>query len=321
MAELKIDFDGNWKEIIIEFFEDFIAFFIPSLYPHVDFNKTPEILEQELIQILEAIGSDSKRVADKLVKVWLKDGTEKWILVHIEVQSYFEKLFAKRMYQIFSMIFNKYDHKIVAIAIYTNTKTPHLYNRFLESNFGTTLIYRFIGYRIMRQKESDLLMSDNIFALFVLSNYYVNKTRKNLRKRLELKEKMVELADKRQIPRDRMGRFFFFIDNVMKIPLNLQQEFKDFIFSKYKIPANMPSALYKNVKEWSDYFSKEIYGDTVDVLIEKEREKERMKVREKNKKVVMKLHSEKQWSSDQIADVLEIPLQEVEQIITENTSK
>ena len=317
MAELKIDFDGNWKEIIIEFFEDFVAFFLPKLYPHVDFSRKPEILEQELIQILEAIGSDGKRVADKLLKVWLKDGTEKWILVHIEIQSYFEKWFSKRMYQIFSMIFHKYDHKIVAVAIYTNTKTPRFYNRFVEENFGTSVIYRFIGYRIMRQKESDLLASDNIFSLFVLSNYYVNKTRKDLRKRLELKEKMMELADERQISRTRMGRFFFFIDNIMKIPLNLQHEFKGFIFSKYKIPIQMPSALYKNVKEWSDYFSKEIYGDTVEVLVEKEREKER----ERNKKVILRLHIEKQWSAKQIADVLDIPLQEVEQVIADNTAK
>ena len=106
MTELKIDFDGNWKEIIIEFFEDFVAFFLPELYPHVDFSRPTEILEQELLQILEAIGSDHKKVADKLIKVWLKDGTEKWILVHIEIQSYFEKLFSKRMYQMFSMIFS-----------------------------------------------------------------------------------------------------------------------------------------------------------------------------------------------------------------------
>lgn len=311
MKELKIDFDGNWKEIIIEFFEDFVAFFMPKLYPYVDFSRPPEILEQELIQVLEAIGSDSKKVADKLLKVWLKDGTEKWILVHIEIQSYFEKLFSKRMYQIFSMIFHKYDHKIVAIAIYTNTKTPRFYNRFMEDNFGTSVIYRFIGYRIMRQKESDLLASNNIFSLFVLANYYVNKTRKDLRKRLELKEKMLELAKERQISPERMGRFFFFIDNVMKIPLNLQQEFKGFIFSKYKIPTDMPSALYKNRQEWYDFFTKEVYKPAVDALLEEEREK----AREKTQKIILKFSTEMKWSNRQIAAALEIPLKEVEQII------
>ena len=109
MTELKIDFDGNWKEIITEFFEQFVAFFMPDLYAEVNFSRPVEFLEQELLQVLEAIGADTKKVTDKLVKVWLKDGTEKWVLVHIEVQSYFEKLFPKRMFQMFTLIFNRLD--------------------------------------------------------------------------------------------------------------------------------------------------------------------------------------------------------------------
>ena len=31
MAKLTIDFDGNWKEIITEFFPEFIAFFQKNL--------------------------------------------------------------------------------------------------------------------------------------------------------------------------------------------------------------------------------------------------------------------------------------------------
>ena len=68
MAKLQIDFDGNWKEIITEFFEDFVAFFLPQLYPEVDFSRPFESLDKELTQILEAIGSDKLRIADKLVK-------------------------------------------------------------------------------------------------------------------------------------------------------------------------------------------------------------------------------------------------------------
>ncbi len=313
--ELEIDFDGNWKEIIIEFFEDFIAFFIPDLYPHIDFSRPIEVLEQELIQILEAIGSDTSRIADKLVKVWLKNGTSQWILVHIEIQSYFEKLFSKRMYQMFSMIFNKYDHKIVALAIYTNTKTPRLFDKFLESNFGTTLIYKFLAYRIMRQNETELLASSNIFSLFVLSNYYVNKTRNDFRQRLTAKEKMIELAIERNIRRDKIDRFLFFIDNIMKIPLNLQEEFDGFLNSLFKIPTQMPSVLDQNRQYWTDRFNFYRYGDTVENLLEKEREKER----EKDREVVLKLHFQKKWAAAEIADVLDIALMEVEKIIVSHT--
>jgi hypothetical protein len=48
----------------------------------------------------------------------LKNGKSKWILLHIEVQSYFEKLFGRRMFIIFSWLFTKYDESSVALAIY-----------------------------------------------------------------------------------------------------------------------------------------------------------------------------------------------------------
>jgi hypothetical protein len=48
---LAIDFDARWKELIQAFTEEFIAFFLPTLYPLVDFSKPPEFLEQELAKL------------------------------------------------------------------------------------------------------------------------------------------------------------------------------------------------------------------------------------------------------------------------------
>lgn len=90
------NFDGHWKEMIQEFIQEFIEYFLPELYPNVDFNYAPEFLDTELQNILESIGTH-KRVLDKLVKVRLKNGQYKWLLIHIEVQSYFEKLFELAM--------------------------------------------------------------------------------------------------------------------------------------------------------------------------------------------------------------------------------
>ncbi|NEO01472.1 MAG: hypothetical protein F6K50_40605, partial [Moorea sp. SIO3I7] len=38
------------------------------------------------------------READKLVKVWRTDGQETWVLIHVEVQSQYESVFAERIY-------------------------------------------------------------------------------------------------------------------------------------------------------------------------------------------------------------------------------
>ena len=70
------DFDGAWKNMLSERrFASFISFFLPEAYPLIDWSRPVEFLEQEL----RAITRKSKRghrAVDRLVKVWLNDGTE-----------------------------------------------------------------------------------------------------------------------------------------------------------------------------------------------------------------------------------------------------
>lgn len=79
--------DLLWKEIIEDLFEDFLRFFLPDLYPKVDFSKGYEFLDNELANIVDKT-LEGKKMSDRLIKVFLKDGTENWILVHLEVQGY-----------------------------------------------------------------------------------------------------------------------------------------------------------------------------------------------------------------------------------------
>ncbi|WP_243459369.1 hypothetical protein [Metabacillus bambusae] len=43
-----IDYDGLWKKLIYELFEEFILYFAADLYEEIDFLKEPEFLQQEL---------------------------------------------------------------------------------------------------------------------------------------------------------------------------------------------------------------------------------------------------------------------------------
>ncbi|MEN9611410.1 MAG: hypothetical protein RLZZ628_2224 [Bacteroidota bacterium] len=74
---VEIDFDGTWKAIITAFFEDFMAFFLPDLHHLIDYQRGVTFLEQELQHLVELF-SYKKKVSDKLVKVFLKNGTERW---------------------------------------------------------------------------------------------------------------------------------------------------------------------------------------------------------------------------------------------------
>ncbi len=45
---LPTDYDRHWKDIIAARFEDFVKFFLPDVYPQVDFAQPVVFLEQEL---------------------------------------------------------------------------------------------------------------------------------------------------------------------------------------------------------------------------------------------------------------------------------
>ena len=248
------NFDGHWKEMIQEFIQEFIEYFLPELYPNVDFNYAPEFLDTELQNILESIGTN-KRVLDKLVKVRLKNGQYKWLLIHIEVQSYFEKLFAERMFLMYAMIFAKFRQKILGIAIYTNKKIPKQFDKYEDKGFGSEAFYKFVAYKVIEQNEEDLLKSDNIFALFVLANLYVSKTSKQDPKRLAMKEKLFELAMERNIDLDKISRLLIFVDGIMQLSKDLQEEYKSFVSQQLKFNETMV-ATSPNAELITEYFDK-----------------------------------------------------------------
>jgi hypothetical protein len=78
------DYDSPLKEILERYFRDFMAFFFPHAAAQIDWSRGYETLDKELAQVVLDAELD-RRYADKLLKVCLIDGSEEWLLVHIEV--------------------------------------------------------------------------------------------------------------------------------------------------------------------------------------------------------------------------------------------
>ncbi|RIK77611.1 hypothetical protein DCC62_09285 [candidate division KSB1 bacterium] len=100
--------DSPWKEALEDLFEDFLAFFFPQIHRDIDFTKGYEFLDSELQQIITG-SATGKRIVDKLVKVYLVDGSEKWLLIHIEIQGYEQTEFPERMFVYNYRIFDKFQ--------------------------------------------------------------------------------------------------------------------------------------------------------------------------------------------------------------------
>ncbi|MBO0588617.1 Rpn family recombination-promoting nuclease/putative transposase [Sporosarcina sp. E16_8] len=233
-----LDQDGLWKKVIGELFEDFLLFFAPTLHAQVDFSKAPDFLQQELFQeIMDE--KKGRRMADQLVKVYLVDGEEKWILVHVEVQSDNEKDFAKRMFQYFYRIYDRFDREIVALAIMTSPHQSEFSTQFRYSYFGTKLDYAYTNYKVADYDYKELEQSDKLFSKVVLATKYMNETKQDADKRYAFKMKLMREIIKHPIySRTTIQAVFYFIDYLLRLPQELSEQLAKIIRPILKEEAN-----------------------------------------------------------------------------------
>ena len=83
MIEQRTDYDSPWKEVIEAYFPRFLEFFFPLAYSVIDWTRPYEFLDTELQQ-LEPDAEMGKVLVDKFAKVWLLEGIQAWVLVHVE---------------------------------------------------------------------------------------------------------------------------------------------------------------------------------------------------------------------------------------------
>lgn len=303
---IPIDYDNNWKEVLMNMTPDFLEFFLPTLYADIDTTTAPVFLEQELFDTIQL----NNTVVDKLLKVKLKNGEEKWVLVHIEFQTNSDKSFPQRMYEYYHGIRAKYRQNITAIAIYTGKSKPQIYDHYKEESYGTSNTYRFNTYIVAQQNEQDLLANPNPFAIVVLANYYVLKTQGNQATRLSLKEKIFEVANQRNYSHEKTVKLLFFINDLMRLNLKFTQAFKEYIQITYPNPSPAMFKYSQDTYDLVDIQTQALYGKTMPQLIaeaektkaEAEKTKaEAEKISSKLKTLIISLYTNSQMSVGEIA--------------------
>jgi predicted transposase/invertase (TIGR01784 family) len=162
--------DILWKATLEDLFDDFLRFFYPEADELFDLEKGFEYLDKELDQLFPPEADNyAPRYVDKLVKVFTKTGQEEWILIHVEVQGYTDQDFARRMFQYYYRILDKYDKPITAFAIFADSNKS-FHPKYYEREFlGTKVYYAFNTYKIIDQADEELEASNNPFAMAVLS--------------------------------------------------------------------------------------------------------------------------------------------------------
>ena len=227
MSEVKADYDGAWKEGVEKYFEAFLTFFFPHIYNEIDWTRGYEFLDQELQQLMRE-SEVGKQFVDKLIKVWLNDGKETWLLIHLEIQSQVDTGFPKRMFSYHYRIFDRYGQEVVSLAILGDNQASWRPQEYSYERWGCRLSLQFPIVKLLdyQPRWSELEQSDNPFAVLVMAHLRTQATTKNLTGRLQWKLSLVKRMYELGYSRDKILQLFDLIDRLMALPPNLDLNFK-----------------------------------------------------------------------------------------------
>ena len=174
---MKVPRDLLWKGVLEDFFPEFLRYFISNADEIFDFNKGVQFLDKELEQLFPEARNKNRR-ADKLAKIFLKDGTETWILAHVEVQGYVDKEFPLRMFQYYYRIKDRHKKPVTAFAILTDDDFNFRPTMYIDDFLGTKIVYQYHTLKLMDYHPEDFQKTDNIFAFALEVAWYGLKAHK-----------------------------------------------------------------------------------------------------------------------------------------------
>ncbi|WP_022947234.1 RpnC/YadD family protein [Methylohalobius crimeensis] len=230
MEESRNDYDSPWKEALEKRFPEFLALLFPSIYAEVDWRRGQVFLDKELQQVVQD-AQLGRRYADKLVKVWARDGTEAWVLIHVEVQGEAEKAFAERMYVYHYRLFDRYRVDVVSLGVLADTTMTFRPDGYRWQRWGCELTFRFPVVKLLdwEGRWLELETSDNVFAVVVMAQLRA-KTSRDADERGDWKFRLVRLLYERGYERALILELFRLIDWMIRLPDGLERQFLESVY-------------------------------------------------------------------------------------------
>jgi hypothetical protein len=227
VSEVRADYDGAWKEGVEQYFEAFLTFFFPRIQAEIDWSRGYEFLDKELEQLMRE-SEVGKQFVDKLIKVWLKDGKETWLLIHLEIQSQVDPNFAKRMFTYHYRIFDRYNREVISLAILGDNQVNWRPQEYSYGRWGCRLSLQFPIVKLLdfETRWSELEQSDNPFAVLVMAHLRTQATTQDLTGRLRWKLSLIKRMYELGYNRDKILQLFDLIDRMMALPTDLDLNFK-----------------------------------------------------------------------------------------------
>ncbi len=220
------DNDTPWKKILRQYFPQAIEFFFPLVSEKIDWSKPCEFLDKEF-QKIAPDAAQGKRYADKLVKVWLKDGRSTYLLLHVEIQAQKEEEFALRMLIYSIRIFDHFGSFATSLAILCDQNSAWRPQDYVLESPATRLAFEFGQVKLLdyREQWEALEQSENLFAPVVMAHLKTQETKRNPKQRKQWKFGLMRRLYEQGWSKQEIFYFYEFVDWVMILPAELETQF------------------------------------------------------------------------------------------------
>jgi hypothetical protein len=306
----RADHDSPWKMALESYFEEFLGLLFPAINQQVDWSKGYSFLDKELQQITPDADS-GRRHADKLIKVYARDGSETWVLIHVEVQGEPEEAFAERMYTYQYRLRDRYKMDVVSLAVLADTRKHFRPTTFHYQRWGCELTFTFPTAKLIDWEDnwSQLETSDNVFALVVMAQIKAKRV-KGGATRKDVKVALIRLLYERGYSREQVVQLFIIIDWMLQLPKALEREFVQAVYAIQE-EKHMP---YVNTIERLGI--EKGRQETLDEAEQRVKEAEQRAL-ESKRNAARKLIALTEMNDQLIAEIEELSVEEVEKLRAE----
>ncbi len=222
----RANFDSPWKHSLEFYFRDFMEFCLPAIAEQIDWSKGYESLDKEL-NVITRDAEIGNRIADKLIKVWKKDGHETLVICHLEVDGNPANKLPKRMMIYRYRIYDARQLPIISIAILIDDDPNWRIDHYREECMGS---YQEISYIIVKlldyqQRRQELEAMNNRFAIVILAQLSVLETKYDANARLKAKTALTRLLYNKGFVKQDIIQLFTLVDWLITLPEELMVKY------------------------------------------------------------------------------------------------
>ena len=224
-TQMHDDFDSPWKDILDCFFEDMMALLFPQIACLIDWSRGYEPLDKEFQKIV--FDGDTGRVyADKLYRVYKRDGTETLLLIHIEIQGQKDGCFPERMFIYNYRAYDCFRLPVISLAILVDSDKNWRPDRFSYGEDGARMELRFPVVKIVdfADQWEVLEQSENVFSLCIMAQLKAMQTKNDYEQRGRWKFYLLRFMVRKGYNRQQIIELLRFIDWVLMLPDKMNEQ-------------------------------------------------------------------------------------------------